>query len=889
MSLRQASNNLRAKLLLEELEGRRLLSATAIHTGANGETAVTIGNTLYFPGNERHGSGAELWKTDGTSEGTKLVKRIAEDDNAAIRQLTSVGGEFYFALLNGKKHLDELWKSDGTDAGTYKVFTTSKAYIGLISDLTVVGNKLFFLVAAPEARASRDLAVDRLYVTEPNQTTATQLAPTLFDGTITYTDNGWSRNPRYEVTEGKLLSNLTAFGGKLYFAVLDVQTYPYGVPELYRTDGTNAGTQQVYKFYEGDKIVSVAATKTKLFVPVDSPYPETATLWESDGTTAGMHAISPLVDPSSWRALAVNDRLVFMTDLHRLYAAGNGIEKPISLSKAYDHEIQTAVVKGGFIYDIQSFGALWRTDGTLAGTTLQNVLDNGYSSVALIGIAGNSFYYFDGIFGEDQQVLTTDGASGASRVASIPVPRSDTRFISLGGNTYYFSTDSNGDTLYRLNPGMGSITGKVILNSTFGNLPLKGYRVFADTNRNGTFDPDEPTAVSNHNGRYTLSSIAPGEVSICIEKLSSHQKMTTPAANTVVLGPDASAAVNFGFANDPRFGSIIGKVFDDSNGDGEPDPGELGAASITVVARTRGVGSSVGKEYFAQTASDGIYRFDGLPLGKYDMDFGIPDHASQTYESWPFSSVQTIPGQSVAGTDLSYIRDATVRGFIFNDVNGNGVRDSGEAPLPRVRVHVQLVRGDFDDTEVYFETSIRTHSNGRYEVSIPVRDARTDNLRVSPDLRGLRASAGVADPLVVIDWSGVISGYPTRVSVGITDLRIGELQTLVRDYAITDKILIRGKVFRDNNANGVLDYGDTGIAKRLIYVDLNRDGVLDGDEPSCYTNARGRYNFGMLTSGTYIVRELVPRTAWVATTRNAWKIKLGAGEVATSNFGNRHR
>src|SRR5262249_6515911 len=162
---------------------------------------------------------------------------------------------------------------------------------------------------------------------------------------------------------------------------------------------------------------------------------------------------------------------------------------------------------------------------------------------------------------------------------------------------------------------------------------------------------------------------------------------------------------NFGFAADPRPGAIAGKVFDDSNGDGKLSPGEIGAGNVTVVADWSG-GTPATKERSVQTASDGSYRLDELPTGSYHVSFYVPDHATGSLESIPIPAVTAIPGQSVAGPNLGFIRDATVRGFVFDDVNGNGVRDPDESPLPHVRVHVQLVHDGFEDTDVYFQTSV---------------------------------------------------------------------------------------------------------------------------------------------------------------------------------------
>ena len=76
---------------------------------------------------------------------------------------------------------------------------------------------------------------------------------------------------------------------------------------------------------------------------------------------------------------------------------------------------------------------------------------------------------------------------------------------------------------------------------------------------------------------------------------------------------------------------------------------------------------------------------------------------------------------------------------------------------------------------------------------------------------------------------------------------------------------IHGVKFEDLNGNHHRDPGESGIAGVTIFIDLNRDNVLDeGIEPSTLTGADGSYEFLDLDVGGYIVREVVPE-GWVQT------------------------
>ncbi len=91
----------------------------------------TMGGYLFFVGNSA-GTGKELYKTDGTSSGTFLVKDInpGPEDGFAYSGSTRLSnnhstsmvfnGELYFGARDDQDNLS-LWKSDGSETGTIMV------------------------------------------------------------------------------------------------------------------------------------------------------------------------------------------------------------------------------------------------------------------------------------------------------------------------------------------------------------------------------------------------------------------------------------------------------------------------------------------------------------------------------------------------------------------------------------------------------------------------------------------------------------------------------------------------------------------------------------------------------------------------------------------------
>lgn len=130
-----------------------------------------LGNTsrLYFvaTGSGAQETGRELWKSDGTATGTTVVKDIIPGIASSIDRnepayLTVVNKTLFFVADDGVKGR-ELWKSDGTTAGTILVkdINTKAGTSGTLdsnpTDLRSVNGRVFFL--ADDGISGRELWV----------------------------------------------------------------------------------------------------------------------------------------------------------------------------------------------------------------------------------------------------------------------------------------------------------------------------------------------------------------------------------------------------------------------------------------------------------------------------------------------------------------------------------------------------------------------------------------------------------------------------------------------------------------------------------------------------------------------------------------------------------
>src|SRR5690242_13600962 len=120
----------------ETLDRRCLLSATLVHGGVDASASATLGNTLFFL-NSSAGHDTALWKTDGTSAGTAIVKDFAAANSEIFSSTLKVAGNrLYFVSRNLSDQVRQLWRSDGTPAGTTSIYSTKGHLNPYLSQLT---------------------------------------------------------------------------------------------------------------------------------------------------------------------------------------------------------------------------------------------------------------------------------------------------------------------------------------------------------------------------------------------------------------------------------------------------------------------------------------------------------------------------------------------------------------------------------------------------------------------------------------------------------------------------------------------------------------------------------------------------------------------------------
>ncbi|MBC7253830.1 MAG: LPXTG cell wall anchor domain-containing protein [Actinobacteria bacterium] len=131
--------------------------------------------------------------------------------------------------------------------------------------------------------------------------------------------------------------------------------------------------------------------------------------------------------------------------------------------------------------------------------------------------------------------------------------------------------------------------------------------------------PDEllETTVTGEDGSYAFLELEPGTYTV-VEKGAEGYFSTTPDSVAEELSPGEGAVVDFGNC---AYGRIQGLKFQDLDGDGVQDEGEVGLAGVSITLQGL---EDTGAFAETVTGEDGTFSFDNLLPGDYAVSETVP-------------------------------------------------------------------------------------------------------------------------------------------------------------------------------------------------------------------------------------------------------------------------
>lgn len=373
------------------MAGTRLLPATgrgstwAAGTSVVPATMTTIGDTVFFPAwDDEHGD--EPWiRSNGN---TRMIANVEPEDAGSgnpVDLFASSERVFLHSDLDGRDY--GVWSSDGTGAGTH----------------------LLFDVNEPHERPVPRAAVGNIvYLTHQRRLWKSDGTP---EGTVLVRQFSSSIQAGY------------AANGRAYFEVDGA---------LWTTDGTEAGTI-VLAAKSSARVSNVIAVAGQTYFMLDE------VLYATDGTPAGTRSVSRVPRGTFGDRLLVpfgGSVILFSRD--GWWRFSTSAADAVKLKDPQFTPVVSAAQAGTTLLFLDDGGALWKTDGTAAGT-VKLMEPKSQFTTELVSLGSRVvFAVHDGASG--YQVWVSDGTAEGTKVL-VPSPGPGLELFAADGVAYFAGSD----------------------------------------------------------------------------------------------------------------------------------------------------------------------------------------------------------------------------------------------------------------------------------------------------------------------------------------------------------------------------------------------------------------------------------------------------------------
>lgn len=368
--------------------------------------------------------GEELWTSDGTESGTEEVCDINPGpDNSTPFGFTDRGDAFYFLADHGGKM--GLWKSDGTKGGTELVKNIAlPGYLPDVYNKMIEAQGKLFITTQPE------WGTVELF-TSDGTTDGTVLVKTI------KTDDIYNR-----------LVELTPINGLLCFNIGSQNQ-----AHLWCSDGTEQGTFPLMQISPGrqDPNGYLTAYQDKLYFGAYDPDHDFG-LWTTDGTPAGTMLVKDVNDKGY--GSAPGQLIDFKGTLYFIAQTDNGrrslfksdgtntgtvaVKEVHTASTPYESKLAVFNDQVYFsVYVSPSGMGLWRTDGSANGTVRVAPLYTGVPVKNLTVVGTRLFFSLDNPAGGGPELWTSDGTAAGTKMVRMIEP-------GVGASSVEQFTDVNG-------------------------------------------------------------------------------------------------------------------------------------------------------------------------------------------------------------------------------------------------------------------------------------------------------------------------------------------------------------------------------------------------------------------------------------------------------------
>lgn len=627
-------------------------------------------NGIYVYGFDDGIHGMELWVSDGSTAGTKILKDIASGFLGSNPYGFTVHDGFIYFSANDLIHGEELWRTDGTAHNTtlVKDFNpgprpgTPSGFFSFDEKLILAANdgngfKTISLhegqteILSPSGFIYYDIMANLIRIGNVMFYAASNLEQTKMalwktDGTVAGTQ---------VVKEFENYATPVHFqelNGVLYFMLTN---QPDGM-EFWRSDGTESGTalfhdlQNGYQYYEARQIVKY---RNHIYIG-GGGY-----MWKTDGSQIGTTRLEFLEYGNMDRLFTFGSDLYLVSNYNEIAKSDGTVAGTTTLANANStwDLFELAVLDDKIIFTKQTpeFGTeLWQISGSNVTLVKDSRVGAEGPAIKSLVSSGTKAYFFalDGAKGYSTWVTdgTESGTNPLHNIQSNPTAGSHPQSFDVVGNRLLFSAN---DPIYGAEPYMIDSNGTLSMVADFtegtqGSLHAMNYE-------GNFFSPDQP--IGFHLGGVYYFFASSGYPARSLFKLlpsGDYQKITDVGNQT--------AAVKFIHTPDKTKVFFVGQ--DNTNGTELwiTDGTEIGTHMVKdIVPGMSFLFSNQwswemtpdGILYFSMGGEDGggLWRSDGTADGTYqlkDTNPTGPDHIDQMkfFNNYIFFSAASQVGNS---------------------------------------------------------------------------------------------------------------------------------------------------------------------------------------------------------------------------------------------------
>ncbi|MCH7751526.1 MAG: S8 family serine peptidase, partial [Planctomycetes bacterium] len=182
-------------------------------------------------------------------------------------------------------------------------------------------------------------------------------------------------------------------------------------------------------------------------------------------------------------------------------------------------------------------------------------------------------------------------------------------------------------------------------------------------------------------------------------------------------------------------------------------------------------------------------------------------------------------------------------GFVFADINGDGLFNGDDVAVPGVGVFGDVNRnGALDAGEIL----VTTNADGEYLLTVPVTTTTVMNVGVRPPVNWTASNPDTEFLPFFVQPGDTFAD-------GDADFHIQPPSGSTSGEGLVLSGILLGAVFNDKNENGTRQTDELGVQGITVYIDMNNSGAFDAGDIDTKTNDNGAYAFANVPDGSHFL------------------------------------